>query len=127
MNRVSVGGFGCDPPTLLHVEHRRQSADAPRRMNAERRLEGDRDLRRLVDLQRASHARMMRYGRSLSQCRTLRRNCGFCAAPGSFIPIGARFGPVTWAENIAASPNAATRPLPNGMTAPCSRPRADSL
>ena len=47
-----------------------------------------------------------------SQCSVLSTNCGFPAAYGAFIPIGSRSFPVTWAENIAASPNTATRPFP---------------
>ena len=47
-----------------------------------------------------------------SQCITFSRNCTFCPALGAFIPIGRRCAPETWAENIAASPNIATLPLP---------------
>ena len=53
-----------------------------------------------------------------SQCITFSKNCGLCAATGAFIPIGFRFGPASCAENIAASPNTATRPLPNRSVAP---------
>jgi len=37
----------------------------------------------------------------------------------AFIPIACLSGPLSWAENIAASPNTATLPLPNSSTAPC--------
>ena len=57
-----------------------------------------------------------------SQCRTFNKNCGFCLAMGSFIPIGNLFGPASCAENIAASPKTATRPFPTRNTAPCSQP-----
>jgi hypothetical protein len=53
-----------------------------------------------------------------SQCMTLSINCGFCLAMGAFIPIGSFCGPPSCAENIAASPKIATRPLPTFITTP---------
>ncbi|SVA15727.1 uncharacterized protein METZ01_LOCUS68581 [marine metagenome] len=42
------------------------------------------------------------------------------------MPIGERSAPATCAENIAASPNAATWPVPWCRTAPCNQPTAAS-
>src|SRR5205085_4670163 len=60
--------------------------------------------------------------RPASQWSTFRTNCAFCFAVGAFIPNGSRFGPSTCAENIAASPKTATRPLPTRSTDPWNQP-----
>lgn len=52
-----------------------------------------------------------------SQCAMLSRNCWFCSAPSDPSPIHVS-SPASWAVNIAASPNTATRPSPTCLTAP---------
>ena len=44
-----------------------------------------------------------------------------------FIPIFNCWGPASWAENMAASPNMTTLPLPNFLYAPCDQPPALTL